>query len=159
MTDNSAPVVFDANTDPAVTDSAVLTSTEFAPVNSDVTITYADDGSSTIVEAGAPEVTAAPPEPDSGFSASVRRGMSFLKSFVPDDVNQRFDTFRAEQSTSMKPWKTFLGLPNFAASYGFINPKYIPARFMANLKTYLWNYVAVFGITFAVIRFVFASFS
>jgi len=155
MTENSSTVVFDANADPAVPDSAVLTSTEFTPVDagSDVTITYADDASSsTMVEANAAELkTGEQNNSEGGFSATVRRGVSFLKSFVPEDVNQRFDTFRTEQSSSMKSWKTFIGLPNIAASYSFIWPKYIPSRFMNNLKAYLWNYVVIFGVTFTLI--------
>jgi len=74
-----------------------------------------------------------------------------LKSFVPADVNQRFDTFRAEQSNSLKPWKTFFGAPAFAASFTFINPKFVPSRITSNFKNYLWNYICLFGITFAVI--------
>jgi len=153
MAENEAPVVFDSNTDTGVPGTAVLTSTDFTPVDagSDVTITYADnDATMTSVDAAEVQPAGQPVE-ESGFSASVRRGVSFLKSFVPTDVNQRFDTFRSEQSNSMKPWKTFIGGPDYASSFGFVNPKYVPSRFMSNLKSYLWNYVALFGITFAII--------
>lgn len=154
MTENANTVPFDANADPAVADSAVLTSTEFTPVDagSDVTITYDETGSASMEETNVPELKQADQnDTDSGFSAAVRRGVSFIKGFVPEDVNQRFDNFRSEQSNSMKSWKTFFGLPNLKSSYSFAWPKYIPPRFMANLKSYLWNYVALIGITFALI--------
>jgi len=147
MAANETPAVFDSNTDSS--------NAEFTPVDagSDVTITYADDGSSSMMGSVPEEVRGSAPsaEDESGFVSSLRRGVSFFKSFVPSDVNQRFDNFRAEQSNSMKPWKTFLGLPDFAGSYGFINPKFIPSRCMSNFKSYLWNYVALVGITFAII--------
>jgi len=152
MTENQG-AIFDANADTTVSDSAIITSnTEFAPVepDSDVTISYTDDGSSTMTEA--PEIAASSePQNDSVFVSTVKRGVSFLTSFVPEDVNQRFSAFRAEQSSFIKPWSNFIGLPVLAASYGLVLPKLVPPRFMSNIKGYLWNYISLFGFTFAII--------
>jgi len=153
MSEGENTVVFDPSTAGVGDGSAVMGASDFTPVGTDseVTITSFPDVGATTIDSVPPEVAPSEGEAEDGFATTVKRGISFLQGFVPTDVNQRFDTFRAEQSNSMKPWKAFIGHPNFAASYGFVMPQYIPPRFMSNLKSYLWNYVALVGITFAFI--------
>lgn len=153
--------IFDANVGnaaPVADGAAVMTSNEFAPVSVDATsvvpgvpILTPGNGDAVPAELGTNQSS----EPQaSGFTSAIRKGAAAVMSFVPTDVNQRFETFRAEQSSAMKPWMEFVGYPNLKAAYALTAPKFIPARVLSNLKRYLWNYVAIFGITFAVLAFV-----
>lgn len=166
MNAEAEKAIFDASLGSAapVTDgSAVMSSNEFAPVTVDaasvapgVPVLTPGSNEGVPAELGATQTS----EPQaSGFTSAIRKGAAAVMSFVPSDVNQRFETFRAEQSNSMKPWMEFVGYPNFKAAYALTSLKFIPARVLSNLKRYLWNYVAIFGITFAILAFVLFLFS
>lgn len=161
MNTEAEKTIFDVNVGsgaPIADGAAVMSSSEFAPVTVDAG--SVDPGASILTPGGDTAVpaelgTTQSSEPQaSGFTSAIRKSAATVMSFVPTDVNQRIEAFRAEQSNSMKPWMEFVGYPNFKAAYAFTAPKFIPARVLSNLKRYLWNYVAIFGITFAILAFV-----
>ena len=157
MSGQGEQTIFDAS-DAASGGAAVMKSEEFAPVKEDdvleVTMAPGPDAAAGTAASGGQSAVGGGEAQQPGIGAMLKRGAAVVMGMVPTDVNARFETFRTQQSNSMKPWAECVGAANLRAAYACAAPQYIPARITSNLKRYLWNYVAVFGLTFAVLAFV-----